>query len=316
MVLCLLALPVFAILGIFSLKYRRLTGDALHCLFRTVTLRKCESGLDDRIRASISGMFMKFSAPLGRFFYRYYKIISFIILLAFIASTYFSAVGVYNYVKYGNCNGPASTDFCIFDPTGANSKVSECNAPTTGVDVHAQTIFPTVSAGDPIIGNPNATLTIIEFGCYVCPYTKNAEPILSEVLAHYDGKVNLQFKSFILPNHNLSMPSSEAAYCAFEQGSYEQYHNMLFSNQNTLTNESLYTFASDLDLNMTKFDECMATEKYKGQVQDDSLAGVHAGVYGTPTFFVNQQKIVGPKPYKTFISIIDAELKKQEALKK
>lgn len=113
MVLCLLALPIFAVLGIFSLKYRKLTKDALDCLFRTVTLRKCTSGLDDRIRSDITGTFLKFSPRIARFFYKNYKIISWIILILFLLSTYYSVEGVYNYVKYGNCNGESSTAFCV-----------------------------------------------------------------------------------------------------------------------------------------------------------------------------------------------------------
>jgi hypothetical protein len=113
MVLCLLALPVFAVLSIFSVKYRRLTKDALECLFKTVTLRKCTSGLDDRIRSDITGTFLKYSPKTARFFYKNYKIISWIILILFLLSTYFSAVGVYNYAKYGNCNGAQSTAFCV-----------------------------------------------------------------------------------------------------------------------------------------------------------------------------------------------------------
>jgi protein-disulfide isomerase len=313
MVLCLLALPVFAILGIFSLKYRKLTKDALECLFKTVTLRKCESGLDDRIRSSISGIFLKFSPSLSRFFYRYYKIISFLILALFIWSMVVSGIGVYNYIQYGNCNGPSSVGFCIFDPTGENSKVSECKTPAQGVDTHTQIVYPTVQADDPFIGSPNATLTIIEFGCYVCPYTKKAEPIVQEVLDYYKGKVNLQYKSFLLPNHNMSMQSSLAAYCALEQGKYLEYHNLLFANQENLAEDSLFQFASELDMNASQFNYCMATEKYKNKVEEVSLAGIHAGVYGTPTFFVNNQMIVGPKPFKTFKNVIDEELKKAQS---
>lgn len=113
MVLCLLALPVFAILGIFSLKYRKLTKDALDCLFRTVTLRKCTSGLDDRIRADITGTFLKFHPPTAKFFYKNYKIISWIILILFLWSIYAGGVGFYNYSKYGNCNGKDSAAFCV-----------------------------------------------------------------------------------------------------------------------------------------------------------------------------------------------------------
>ncbi len=65
-------------------------------------------------------------------------------------------------------------------------------------------------------------------------------------------------------------------------------------------------------MNVAKFNECLKTEKYKDEVEEDTLMGVHAGVEGTPTFFINRQKIVGPKPFRTFKTIIDEELKKIE----
>jgi len=113
MVLCLLALPIFAILGIFSLKYRKLTKDSLECLFKTVTFRKCESGLDDRIRSDITGTFLNYSPKLAKFFYKHYKIISWIVLILFIWSIYSGGIGIYNYVTHGNCNGPNSGNFCL-----------------------------------------------------------------------------------------------------------------------------------------------------------------------------------------------------------
>lgn len=122
MVLCLLALPVFAVLGIFSLKYRKLTKDALECLFKTVTLRKCSSGLDDKIRSDVTGTFLKYSPKTAGFFYRHYRIISWIILILFVWSIYESSVGISNYVKHGNCNGPQSTAFCAIKAAGEEGK--------------------------------------------------------------------------------------------------------------------------------------------------------------------------------------------------
>src|SRR3989338_1305362 len=118
MVLCIIALPVFAILGIFSLKYRKLANDSLECIFKTATFKKCESGLDDRIKSSISGIFMRFSPKAAGAVYKNYKIISWIILAVFIWSIYGASAGIYNYIQYGNCNGPSDTGFCLLDPTG------------------------------------------------------------------------------------------------------------------------------------------------------------------------------------------------------
>lgn len=305
MVLCLLALPIFAILGIFSVKYRKLTLDALDCLFRTATLRRCKSGLDDKIKADVTGTVLKYSPKTASFFYKNYKIISWILLIIFLWSFYTSSVGVYNYINYGNCNGPESIDFCIFDPTGQNSKIS-------GIDttIPSEIEYPSLEEDDPIIGNEGAELTIIEFGCYACPYTKKAESIIQEVLDYYEGMVNLQFKTFYIPQHDISYAVALAANCAQEQGKYLEYHKLLFSLQEQLDHDKFIEIAEKIGLDTKQFEDCIITEKYKKEVDSDTLMGRHAGVKGTPTFFINEQKIVGPKPFKTFKKIIDKELKK------
>jgi len=302
MVLCLLALPVFAILSIFSIKYKKLTADALECLFKTIQLRKCESGLDDRIKADITGKVLKLSPRLAQFFYNYYKIISWIIMILFIWSMFTSIIGVYNYVQYGNCNGPQSNEFCIFDPTGQNSGVSE-----TEIDTHKELTSPGVEENRTIIGNPDAELTIIEFGCYSCSYTKKAQAVIDEVLAYYQGRVNLQYRTFVLPSYTNSLESALAAACADEQGQFEAYHKRLFDMQ-TDTTLTFTSIAEELNLDIPAFEQCFAEQRYKEMIEDDTLAAIYAGIEGTPTFFINDQVIVGPKPFKTFQTIIDEEL--------
>ena len=304
MVLCLIALPLFAILGIFSLKYRKLAKDSLECIFKTATLRKCESGLDDRIRAGITGRLLKHFPKAAKLLYNNYKIFSWVMLALFVWSIYGSSVGIYNYVEYGNCNGPADTGFCLLDPTGQNNGLSEVD------NEQKEIIYPVLQDDDPIIGNPNAELTIIEFGCYACPFTKKAEPIVDEVLAYYGGKVNLQFKTFVIPHHLYTYPAAMAANCAKDQGMYLQYHKALFDNQENLTNATMFQLAQNLNLDMENFTECFDSEKYHDEILDDNDMGLHAGVKGTPTFFINKQEIVGPKPFKTFRNIIDKELKR------
>lgn len=128
MVLCWIALPIFALLGIFSFKYRQLTKDSLECLFKTVTLRKCESGLDDKIRSDITATFLKYSPPTAKFFYKNYRVISWIVLIIFLWSTYMGGVGIYNYIQHGNCNGPNSNNICIINELigGENESFQNC----------------------------------------------------------------------------------------------------------------------------------------------------------------------------------------------
>lgn len=115
MVLCWIALPVFLVLSIFSVKYRRLTKESFECLWRTATLRPCQSSLDQTLRADITARLMKRSPSIARLFYHNYKLLAFIVLVLMIVSTYFTALGIYNYIHYGNCNGAQSTAFCIID---------------------------------------------------------------------------------------------------------------------------------------------------------------------------------------------------------
>ncbi len=312
MVLCLLALPVFAILAIFSVKYKKLTKDALECLFSTATLRKCRSGLDDRIKADLTGRVLKLSPRVAKFFYKNYKIISWIILLIFLWSIYTSAVGIYNYIEYGNCNGPEDTGFCIFDPTGKNSAISTCSPNDFNyADLDSSNkILPTIDTDDPIIGNKEAKLTIIEFGCYTCEYTKKVEQTLKEVLEYYNGEINIQFKTFYIPHHNASKEAALVGYCAFEQGKYEEFHKEIFSINETICQNCLINIEKKIGLNITEFEECMKSERAEKEINEDQLQGLHAGVQGTPTFFINDKVIVGPKPFKSFKKIIDEELKK------
>lgn len=115
MVLCWIALPIFLFLSIFSVKYRKLTIESFQCLWRTATLRPCQSSLDERLRSDITAKLMKRTPTLARGFYNNYKIISLVILIIMILSTYFTGIGVYNYIKYGNCNGADSTAFCVIN---------------------------------------------------------------------------------------------------------------------------------------------------------------------------------------------------------
>lgn len=306
MVLCWIALPVFAFLAIFSAKYRRLTAESLECMFRTITFKKCQSGLDDRLRSDITGKLMKFSPGLAKGFYNYYKLIAFVLLILFVWAGYASAVGIYNYAQYGNCNGPDSDGFCLLDPTGQNSGTSGIGGEVRNSEI----VLPVLESDDPIIGPEDAELTIIEFGCFRCPYTKRAEPVVREIIDYYDGRVNVQFKNMILPAHDLSYESGLATNCVLEQdeSKYMSYHDKLFEAQEVLTYEMFSEIAGVIGLDKEQFSECLSSEKYKAEVEADTLMGINAGVHGTPTFFINDKVIVGPKPFRTFRKVIDGEL--------
>jgi len=135
MVVCIIALPVLLILGIFSMRYRILAKDAFECIFEMVTFKPCKSKLDQRIKSSITGKTMKHYPGFARWIFRNFEILSWIFVIIFIASIIFSAWGVYNYAAYGNCNGPQSIGPCIFSDiqkgVQAIEGASNCSTDTT-----------------------------------------------------------------------------------------------------------------------------------------------------------------------------------------
>lgn len=126
--ICILALVVFGVLAIFSASYRPLAKEAFDCVFRRITLRKCESGLDVRMKSKVVGKLMNRSPALARGVHKNFEIISWIFVIIFFVSLIYSGIAVYNIVVYDNCNGPVDENgFCII--TGNGGEVVDCEDP-------------------------------------------------------------------------------------------------------------------------------------------------------------------------------------------
>lgn len=118
MVICLVALVVFAILSIFSAKYRLLAKDAFRCVFRMITFRPCDVQLEQRIKSKVTAKLMKGSPTVARVFYKHFKAISWIFTIAFFASLIYSSYGIYNLIVYQACDPSSST--CIITGAGVS----------------------------------------------------------------------------------------------------------------------------------------------------------------------------------------------------
>ena len=154
MVICFIALPVLAILGIFSASYRKLAWEAFECVFRMATFRKCKSNFDQRVKAKIVGKLMKRTPKLAGFIFKKFAILSWIFVILFVLSFVGSGYGLYNYYVYGNCNGPDSSAFCIFDPfqeKGVEEDHSTCGVPGLESELRPPTSLinmPTIGKSD------------------------------------------------------------------------------------------------------------------------------------------------------------------------
>ncbi len=127
--ICFIALFVFAILAIFSARYRPFARDAFDCVFRRMTLRKCTTGFDKKMKMRISTKLVQKNPKFGRLVNKHFELISWALTIAMVLSFVYSAIGIYNWWAFGNCNGPNSSAACIFnDLTGKKEPIGcECN---------------------------------------------------------------------------------------------------------------------------------------------------------------------------------------------
>lgn len=163
--------------------------------------------------------------------------------------------------------------------------------------------------GAPFKGTEKAPVTIVKFEDFECPFCKNVQPALATVLKQYDGKVRVVHKDLPLEAiHPQAQLAAEAARCARDQGKFWEYHDTLYANVPKLGAADLKAYAKNMSLDASKFDECLARNKYRAAVQKDLSEGVQLGITGTPTFFINGREISGALPVESFAAIIDEEL--------
>jgi len=171
---------------------------------------------------------------------------------------------------------------------------------------------PTVDVGYDaarVRGGPQAPVTIVEFSDFQCPFCKQSEGTLKDLLAKYDGQVKIAWRDFPLREiHPLAQTAAEAARCAGDQGKFWEFHDVLFADQSKLKEADLLASAKAIGLNEKSFRSCLAGGKFKSKIDADLEDGRKAGVVGTPGFFINGVFLSGAQPPADFEKIIDNQL--------
>jgi protein-disulfide isomerase len=121
--------------------------------------------------------------------------------------------------------------------------------------------------------------------------------------------VRLVFKDFPLASHERARPAAEAARCAGALGKYWPYHDRLFANQPRFSRDELVQYAIEVGLDRAPFTRCLDEHRFSTAVEADAAEGRAAGVRGTPTFFINGEKLVGAHPVENFRGVINEALK-------
>ena len=160
----------------------------------------------------------------------------------------------------------------------------------------------------PGFGPENASVKVVEFSDFECPYCSRAADVVHQLKEKYGDKIRFVFRQFPLEMHKNAHAAAQASLAASAQGKFWEYHDVLFANQGSLARTNLEDHAKTAKLNLVSFKQALADEKFKAQVDADLKLGKQAIVQGTPTMFVNGKRVENPADFASVASMIDAAL--------
>ncbi|MFQ5415801.1 MAG: DsbA family protein [Myxococcota bacterium] len=170
-----------------------------------------------------------------------------------------------------------------------------------------------VATDGPSKGPADATVTLVEFSDFQCPFCTRSLAVIEELLKRYPEDLRVVYRHLPLDNiHSYARAAAEASACAEDQNQFWPYHDLLFANSKTLADEDLKRFAAELELDMAAFESCYSEGRFKQKVEDDLQAAHAIGITGTPAFVVNGVIISGAKPVEAFLPVIDEEIARAE----
>lgn len=174
----------------------------------------------------------------------------------------------------------------------------------------------------PILGNPRAPITLVEFGDYQCHFCNvffhNTE---EDIIKNYvnTGKVKMIFKDYTIIGPD-SVTAAHGAHCANDQGKFWEYHDILYNNwagenNGWASSENLLKFAQEIELDMEEWSDCMINSDHSETILASNNDAKDLGLTGTPSFFVidsenNVTKLFGAQPYSQFEKIFNSLLEK------
>jgi protein-disulfide isomerase len=165
---------------------------------------------------------------------------------------------------------------------------------------------------DPAFGPQEAKVTVVEFVDFQCPYCRAShEPLMQTMQKYAAESVRFVFRQLpIFSLHPHALSAAHATLCAHEQNQYLAMQNLLFQRQDTMAPELFVTIAKEIGLNLTAFNTCVAEKKYQSIIQKDLSDAEALELTGTPTWFINGERIVGALSKEDLMSVIDEYLGK------
>ena len=190
-------------------------------------------------------------------------------------------------------------------PTPINDNTGGYVTPTT-VNV------PTISKDDRVRGNRNAKVVLYEYSDLQCPFCQRHHATMQTLLSQYGDDVAWVYRHLPLTSiHPEAQPAALAAECVGEQEGDEGFFTFvdeIFAQQSSMGSALYTSIAQDMGLNMTKFNDCVSSQKYLSKIQDQTQTALGQGMGATPSTVVDGQLIEGAETLAKFTAIIDSIL--------
>jgi protein-disulfide isomerase len=157
------------------------------------------------------------------------------------------------------------------------------------------------------LGPSSAPAQLVEFADFECPYCIKVHPELQKLKAEFGDRISLVYKNFPLPMHAHAQKAAEAASCAGLQDKFWPYHDRLFASKQ-IDIPQLKQFATDLGLDVAKFNACLDSGQQAAAVQKDVAEAQKIGLSATPSFFLNGHFFTGALQYEDLRRMVLREL--------
>lgn len=173
-----------------------------------------------------------------------------------------------------------------------------------------------IQSDDHVLGKKNSKVVMIEYLDFQCPSCGAYYPIVKDVEADYKDKVAFVVRHYpIIQIHPNAFSAARAAEAAGDQGKFFEMHDKLYETQQawgqvTSNQQQLFEgYAEELGLNLDQFRKDYSSEATSERINRDVKTGKQMGVEGTPTFFINGEKIKTPADKAGFEKLLDQALK-------
>lgn len=161
------------------------------------------------------------------------------------------------------------------------------------------------------VGNPDAPVTLMEFGEYENEDCAKANEVVKKLLIEFGDKLKFNFRHFPLTRiHQRSMKAGEAAVGAGQEGKFWEMHNLLFQNRRQLGTTSLKIYSKEAGVTNKSFLNQLVDSAYGWHVRNDLLEGLDKGVRQIPAFFINGEAYIGKPTFEELRKAIEVAVKK------